>query len=205
LIISKVKRSLLRGGARSCKKFWHGNLRWFLVQSVDEVVKAALEYGADEVLLADDSALLDYRAETYASTLSALASSLSPDLILLPTTTRTRELAAMSAVDLNSNVITDATAVELSGENIIVTRPIYEAKLFEKVTASGKPQLITLRGRAFPKPEQQEGTASAAGTITKVDAKTDALSTVEGYSVAEVGVSLNDAGHHCFRWSRRIE
>ncbi|MEO5888404.1 MAG: electron transfer flavoprotein subunit alpha/FixB family protein [Anaerolineales bacterium] len=159
--------------------------------NVDEVAKAALEYGADEVLLADDSALLDYRAETYASTLSALASSLSPDLILFPTTTRTRELAAMSAVDLNSNVLTDATAVEVSGDNILVTRPIYEAKLFEKVTASGKRQLITLRGRAFPKPEREEG---KTGTITKVDAKTDALTTVEGYSVAEVGVSLNDAG-----------
>jgi len=158
---------------------------------VDEVVKSAFGYGADEVLLADDSALLDYRAETYASTLSALASSLSPDLILFPTTTRTREFAAMAAVDLNSNVITDATAVEVSGDNILVTRPIYEAKLFEKVTASGKPQLITLRGRAFPKPEQQEG---KTGTITKVDAKTDALTSVEGYSVAEVGVSLNDAG-----------
>jgi electron transfer flavoprotein alpha subunit len=158
---------------------------------VDEVVKAALEYGADEVLLADDSALLDYRAETYASTLSALASSLSPDLILFPTTTRTRELAAMSAVDLNSNVITDATAVDVSDDSILVTRPIYEAKLFEKVTASGKPQLITLRGRAFPKPEREEG---KTGTITKVDAKTDALTSVEGYSVAEVGVSLNDAG-----------
>jgi electron transfer flavoprotein alpha subunit len=159
--------------------------------NVDELVKAAFEYGADEVLLAEDSALLDYRAETYASTLSALASSLSPDLILFPTTTRTREFVAMAAVDLNSNVITDATAVEVSGDNILVTRPIYEAKLFEKVTASGKPQLITLRGRAFPKPEQQEG---RTGTITKVDAKTDALTTVEGYSVAEVGVSLNDAG-----------
>ena len=158
---------------------------------VDEVVKSAFGYGADEVLLADDSALLDYRAETYASTLSALASSLSPDLILFPTTTRTREFAAMAAVDLNSNVITDATAVEVSGDTILVTRPIYEAKLFEKVTASGKPQLITLRGRAFPKPEQQEG---KTGTITKVDAKTDALTSVEGYSVAEVGVSLNDAG-----------
>ena len=163
---------------------------------VDEVVKAAFEYGADEVLLADDSALLDYRAETYASTLSALASSLSPDLILFPTTTRTREFSAMAAVDMNSNVITDATAVEVSGAassslSILVTRPIYEAKLFEKVTASGKPQLITLRGRAFPKPEQQEG---KTGIITKVEAKTDALTTVEGYSVAEVGVSLNDAG-----------
>ena len=158
---------------------------------VDAVAKAAFEHGADEVLLADDPALLDYRAETYAATLTALLSSQSPDLILFPTTTRTRELAAMSALDLNSNVITDATAVEVTGDNIVVTRPIYEAKLFEKMTSTGKPQFITLRGRAFSKPEQQEG---KTGTITKVDAKTDSLSTVEGYSVAEVGVSLNDAG-----------
>ena len=165
--------------------------------SVDDVAKAALEYGADEVLVADDSALLDFRAEAYASTLSALVSSSTPDLILFPTTTRTRELAAMSAVDLNTNVITDATAVEVNGDAssplsaIVVTRPIYEGKLFEKVTASAKPQLITLRGRAFPKPEKVAG---KTGTITKVEAKTDALTTVEGYSVADVGVSLNDAG-----------
>jgi len=159
--------------------------------NVDDVIKNAFEHGADEVLLADDSALKDYRAETYASTLTALASSLSPDLILFPTTTRTREFAAMSALDLNSNVITDATAIEVNGERIVVTRPIYEGKLFEKVTCSGSPQFITIRGRAFPKPEQQAG---RSGTITKVEAKTDSLSTVEGYSVAEVGVSLNDAG-----------
>src|SRR5258706_1010486 len=157
----------------------------------DDVAKAALEYGADEVLLADDSALTDYRAEMYASTLTALASSLSPNLILFPTTTRTREFAAMSALDLNSNVITDATGVEVNGDKIVVTRPIYEGKLFEKVTCSGTPQFITIRGRAFPKPNREEG---KSGTITKVDAKTDALSTVEGYSVADVGVSLNDAG-----------
>jgi len=159
----------------------------------EAVAQAALEYGADEVLLADDSALTDYRAETYASTLTALASrsAQSPNLILFPTTTRTREIAAMSAVDLNSNVITDATGIEVNGSSIVVTRPIYEGKLFEKVTCSGTPQFITTRGRAFPKPEQQVG---KSGTITKVEAKTDSLSTVEGYSVAAVGVSLSDAG-----------
>ena len=35
---------------------------------VDEAAKAAVEYGADEVLVADDASLTDYRAETYAST-----------------------------------------------------------------------------------------------------------------------------------------
>lgn len=170
--------------------------------SVDAITQAAFEHGADEALVADDSSLMDFRAEVFASTLSALvlrqaqdtASSLSPNLILFPTTTRTRELAAMSAVDLNCGVITDATAVEVNGDSIVVTRPIYEGKLFEKVTNQGggtSPLLITLRGRAFPKPEQQAG---KTGTITKVEAKTDALTTVEGYSVAEIGVSLNDAG-----------
>ena len=150
---------------------------------VDDIAKSALEYGADEVLIADDPGLLDFRAETYASTLSALASSQSVDLILFPTTTRTREFAAMSAVDLNTNVVTDATAIEAIGDSIIVTRPIYEGKLFEKVTASAKPQLVTLRGRAFPKPEKQMGNT---GTVTKVEAKTDSSTTIECYSVAEV-------------------
>ena len=158
---------------------------------VDAVAQAGLEHGADEVLVADDAALMDFRAETYAASLTALASSHRPDLILFPTTTRTRELAAMSAVDLNSNVITDAMGVEVNGDNLVVTRPIYEGKLFEKVIASASPQFVTIRGRAFPKPEQQVG---KSGTITKVEAKTDALTSVEGYSVAEVGVSLNDAG-----------
>jgi electron transfer flavoprotein alpha subunit len=157
----------------------------------EAVAQASLEYGADEVLVADDSALTDYRAETYASTLTALASSQSPNLILFPTTTRTREFAAMSALDLNSNVITDATGIEVNGDSVVVTRPIYEGKLFEKVTCSGTPQFITIRGRAFSKPEQQVG---KSGTITKVEAKTEAISTVEGYSVAAVGVSLSDAG-----------
>ena len=158
---------------------------------VDSIVESAFEYGADEVLVADDTTLTDYRAEPYASSLSAIASSQGPDLILFPTTARTRELAALTAIDLNTGVLVDATAVDVEGNKVIVTRPIYEGKLFEKVTCSGKPQLITLRGRAFPKPAQEEG---RTGTITKVEAKSDALTTVEGYSVAEVGVSLGDAG-----------
>lgn len=158
---------------------------------VDAVVKEAFEYGADEVLVADDPALLDFRAEVFGSTLSALASSHSPNLILFPSTTRTRELAATSAVDLNCGVITDASSVEVNDDSVLVTRPIYEGKLFEKVMCPGALQFITLRGRAFPKPEKHPG---RTGTITNVDAKPVALTTVEGYSVAEVGVSLNDAG-----------
>jgi electron transfer flavoprotein alpha subunit len=158
---------------------------------VDAIAKAAFEHGADEVLVADDTALTDYRAEPFASTLSALASAQSPDLILFPTTARTRELAAMSAMDLSTGVLTDVTGLEVNGDGIVATRPIYEGKLLEKTVSSGKPVMATIRGRAFPKPEAD---ASKTGTATKVEVKADALTTVEGYSASESAVNLGDAG-----------
>jgi electron transfer flavoprotein alpha subunit len=159
--------------------------------NLEAIAKAAFEHGADEVFVADDAALTDYRAEPYAATLAALASSGGPDLMLFPTTTRTRELAAMAAVDLNTGVLTDLSALELNGDQLIATRPIYEGKVLEKTVCSGKPVMATIRGRAFPKPEPD---ASKTGTPTKVDVKADALTNVEGYSASESAVNLGDAG-----------
>ena len=158
---------------------------------VDSIIKSAFEYGADEVFVADDEALKDYRAEPYSATLSALASSQSPDLILFPTTARTRELAAMSAVDLPTGVLTDISGLEANGDQFVATRPIYEGKLVEKTVCSGKPVMATIRGRAFPKPEAD---SSKSGTPTKVEVKADALTNVEGYSSSESAVNLGDAG-----------
>ncbi len=158
---------------------------------VDAVSRAAFEYGAEEVFAADDPALADFRAEPYASTLSALASSQNPDLILFPTTARTRELAAMTAVDLNTGVLTDISALEADGDQLVAARPIYEGKVLEKTVCSGKPVLATIRGRAFPKPEADPG---RSGMATKVEVKADALTNVEGYSASESAVNLGDAG-----------
>ncbi|MDQ2690610.1 MAG: electron transfer flavoprotein subunit alpha/FixB family protein [Chloroflexota bacterium] len=158
---------------------------------LDEIVKAAFEFGAEEVLVADEAALADFRVEPYASTLSALASAQSPDLILFPTTARTRELAAMIAIDLNTGVLTDVTALEASGDQLTATRPIYEGKLLEKSVCTGNPVIATLRGRAFPRPEPD---ASKSGTATAVEVKAEALTEVTGYSASESAVNLGDAG-----------
>ncbi len=162
-----------------------------LGSDLQSIAKMAFEFGADEVLVADDAALQDYRVEPYASTLSALATISAPDLILLPTTARTRELAAMIAVDLKAGVLVDLTALELEGDKLVATRPIYEGKLMEKVTCSTKPVIATLRARAFPRPNRNE---AGNGTSKKVEVKTDALTTVEGYDVAEQTINVADAG-----------
>ena len=162
-----------------------------LGSGVENLADAAFEYGADEVLLGDDPALADFRVENYATALSALVADATPDLLLFPTTSRGRELAGMVAIDLNSGVLVDVVALEMDGEKVVATRPIYAGKLLQKAVCNGTPQIATLRGRAFTKPEAESG---RSGTPTQVQVKSGAeLSTVEGYAEAGGGVSLTDA------------
>lgn len=157
---------------------------------LEALAKTAFEFGADDVLVADDAALTDFRAEPFAATLSALAKSQSPDLILLPTTTRTREMSGMAAVDLNTGVLVDLTGLSVEGDKLVALRPIYEGKLMEKVACSGMPVIATLRARAFPRPTPVEG---RTGNLHKVEAHANALTTVLGYEVAEQSINVSDA------------
>jgi electron transfer flavoprotein alpha subunit len=162
-------------------------------KGVEPIAAEAFQYGVDEVLLADDATLEDYRSEPYTAVLAKAAAEASPEVILFPTTTRGRELAAMLAIDLNTGVLPDVTALEVKDGALLATRPIYAGKLLSKVVCLTRPQLVTLRGRTFTKPEPD---TSHSGTVTRlapVMSEADIPSKVESYSAGEAGVSLSDA------------
>jgi len=153
----------------------------------------AVQYGAAEVFYADHPTLNDYRAEAYVDLLVRQAREGAPEVLVFPSTSRGRELAAMSAFDLGGGVMPDVTALEVEDRQLVATRPVYAGKLLAKTRSSAKPQVITTRVRAFSKPE-----AGAPGGVEPVqlepalaegDLKTRVIETVE----AEGGVSLTDA------------
>src|SRR5512141_2492165 len=119
----------------------------------DKIAALAFEYGADQAFYADEASLADYRAEPYAAVLTQVARENSPEVVLLPTTSRGRELAAMSAIDLGSGVLADVTALAVQDGRVLATRPVYAGKLIAKVVCEANPQFITTRIRAFPPPE----------------------------------------------------
>lgn len=163
-------------------------------QGVEEAAKTAFGYGASEVLLADHAALKEYRAEPYTSLLSQLAAEHQPEVILFPTTTRGRELAAMTAIDLQTGVMPDVTEMEVQDGQVIATRPIYAGKLLSKVLCDTRPQMITTRVRAFSKPALN---SEATGILTAVDTSgigEEATTEVVEYVETAGGVSLTDAG-----------
>jgi len=163
-----------------------------LGQGVESIAKEAVQYGADEVLLADEPALADFRPEPYADVLAKLAGEGKPEVLLFPTTSRGRDLAAMLAVDLKAGVLPDVIALELKDSTVVATRPVYGGKLLSKTTCDARPQIVTLRARAFNKLAAEP---SRAGTVTKVSAALEKpiSSKVLEYVPSEGGVSLNSA------------
>ncbi|MBW8010923.1 MAG: electron transfer flavoprotein subunit alpha/FixB family protein [Chloroflexi bacterium] len=162
-------------------------------EGVENIANTAIHYGADEVLLADDPTLADFRPEPYAALLAKLAEDGSPDVILFPTTTRGRELAGMASVDLNTGVLPDVIELDVQGDKVTAIRPVYAGKLLARTECSSKPQLVTLRVRAFGMPELNE---SRTGTVTKVDAlmaEDEIVTKVVEYATVGAGVSLTDA------------
>jgi electron transfer flavoprotein alpha subunit len=161
-----------------------------LGESVSELAGTAIAHGADEVRIVEDPLLAEFRPEPYADALKPVAAE--SELLIFPTSGRTRELAAMVGVDLETGVAPDVIALEVDGGQVVATRPIYAGKLLSKIVSKGKkPFILTLRSRAFPKPEAD---ASRSGDIVSVEAEIAApKSEVKGYSEAEAGVSLTDA------------
>lgn len=84
-----------------------------LGDGVGELTEAAFHFGADQVFLADDPVLKDFRPEPLADMVKKAAETYQPDLILFPTTTRGRTLAGMAAVDLDTGVMVDVIGSRL--------------------------------------------------------------------------------------------
>lgn len=164
-------------------------------QNVAAVAEAAGQFGADAVLLADDATLADFRLDPYASLFTALVKEHAPAVVLGTATTRGRDLFAAAAVDLGVCSIADATALDMDGETVRATHPVYAGKLLATFTVQpGQLQLITLRSRAFPKPDADPSRTAEVTSVAPVKAEDEIAVKVTGAEQAEGTVSLTDAG-----------
>ncbi len=164
-----------------------------LGQGVGSLGQEAIACGADQALVCDDATVADYRSEPYVALLAKLMREGEPAALLMPASARGRDLAGGLAAELSIGVIADVTGVKLEGDKFAVTRPVYAGKLLSDVTATLRPLIITIRNRAFPKPEP---TASRAGQVTNVAptlAEDAITSKVVEWVVEEGKVNLADA------------
>jgi electron transfer flavoprotein alpha subunit len=174
----------VQGGSVSALLFGHN------VSSLAATVGA---HGADEVLLADDATLADFRAEAYGGLLVRLVREQQPALVLAGATTRGRDILGWAAVDLETSALADVIALGYADGRLTATRPVYAGKLMGTAVALKSPALVSLRPRAFPKPEPDAGRSFNVVPVQAGLNESELATKVVDTLVDEGRVSLADA------------
>jgi electron transfer flavoprotein alpha subunit len=87
-------------------------------------------YGVDKVLVADDPALENYLAETYAPVVTELVKACDPAVVLFPASVDSRDLAARVGARLRLTLVQDVTEVKIDNGKIKAKWPIFSGKAF---------------------------------------------------------------------------
>ena len=122
------------------------------------------EYGASVVHGVESPELDTYHGSAYATVLADLIQEHGYEVVLLSATAQGRDLAPRLAARLGVPLLTDATELDASSGQLVVTRPVYAGKAMARVRSEGTPVVVSLRPNAFP--------ASEAATAAEVRAST---------------------------------
>jgi len=120
---------------------------------VSDLASEAIAFGADRVLIADDTAFAQYRAGACAAALKAAIQAAEPRLILVPATSGARDAAALAACALGIGLASDCQGLAMDQDgNLLADRPVFGGNIITTIAFSGHPQMATVRPRTFPLP-----------------------------------------------------
>jgi len=104
------------------------------------------KYGADKVIVADDSRLATYTTDAYVSVIAQLAQSGEPAIILLGASVQGKDLSGRLAARLGVGMVQDCVAFSIENGNLVAKRPIYAGKAYATATFKDSvPQIATAR------------------------------------------------------------
>ena len=131
----------------------------------DGVQSAAADLAAAqvaEVVTVDNRLLEPYTPDGYTAALQMVISQLTPALVLLPHTYRTRDFAPKLAARLNRAILTDVTAVKVVGGETAFVRQMFQGKLTADVVPQGPtPHFVTFQLGAFRADQAARGATPA--------------------------------------------
>jgi electron transfer flavoprotein alpha subunit len=118
-----------------------------LVGGSEGAVAAAAAAGADELLAvgAGENVPPMRKARALADAVRKCGGA----YVLVPATATGRDVLALAAGFLGAGVAADATAIDVAGGEVRVTRPVYAGKALQTVVAKRTPFLVGLRPNAF--------------------------------------------------------
>jgi electron transfer flavoprotein alpha subunit len=194
---ARVSLELLGKGRELADKL-NVELTAFLTgESVGDLAKAIISYGADRVIVADDPMLKDYHTELYTDVISEQAVKEKPEVLIVGASPIGRDLAPRLSFRLNAGCTADCTGLDIDEEQrlFVSTRPAFGGNVMATIICpEHRPQMSTVRPGVMPLPEKDEQRNGQIINLdlhlNKEDVKVEILESVKGESE---GVSIQEA------------
>ena len=163
----------------------------------EAAAKAAMAYGADQVILLDDERFTPYSTEVFTDAMYQLIEKHKPDTILFGATSTGRDFAPRIASRVKTGLTADCTGLDIDAQtgNVQWTRPAFGGNLMAVIECPNtRPQMGTVRPGVFKKGEPDESRTveiihEALETLPK--SRTTLIEKI--LDVAENMVNLEDA------------
>ena len=132
---------------------------------IKDQAQKLIEFGADEVIVADCPELKDYLSEQYTQVVDQIIKERCPNIVLYGATTIGRDMAPRIASRLKTGLTADCTKLEVvsdeksNGEpQFRMTRPAFGGNLMATIICPNtRPQMSTVRPGVMQKRQRQEG------------------------------------------------
>jgi len=125
-------------------------------KDVDAVVKSAVTYGAEEVLVVEGDEYKDYTTDAYTNAMVKLVEKYKPSVLLIGASNNGRDLGPRVAARLKTGLTADCTGLAVNEEtkDVAWTRPAFGGNLMATIFCSDtRPQMGTVRPGVFKKAE----------------------------------------------------
>ncbi|MET3697336.1 electron transfer flavoprotein alpha subunit apoprotein [Bacillus oleivorans] len=160
--------------------------------SVSAFGNELIQYGADRVVAVEHENLASYTSDGFSQAFMAVYEQEKPEGIVFGHTALGKDLSPRIASKLQNGLISDVTAIDEAGGNLIFTRPIYSGKAFEKKIITDGIVFITIRPNNIDALAKDESRAGDVSTLS-VDIKDLRAIIKEVVRKASEGVDLSEA------------
>ena len=139
--------------------------------NVKDQAQKLIEFGADEVIVADVPELKDYLSEQYSQVVDQIVKERHPNIVLYGATTIGRDMAPRIASRLKTGLTADCTKLEVVSDEksnnepqFRMTRPAFGGNLMATIICPNtRPQMSTVRPGVMQKRQREE---SRQGVVT---------------------------------------
>jgi len=140
-------------------------------------------HGATESLFVNSAEFNQYNPELFAAALTEASQKVGASIVLASASGLGKDLFPRVAAKLGAGIISDATELQINGEDVTVKKPVYSGKAFARMGfESGATKIVLMRANQLPIEATGGTTVSTEFSPSKVSLRTLIKDVVKGAS-----------------------